>query len=57
MAGKRENLERDLLQGGEQAVSVDNAIGESRQRDSNSYGNVHTDRNEPCLTAQRNLKV
>jgi len=57
MAGKRENLERDILQDGKKATSVANNIGESRQRVLNSSGNIHTDRNEPLITAPRNFKV
>lgn len=56
MAGKRENLDRDILQDGKKAASLTNNIGESMQRDLNSSGNIHTDRNEPCLTAPRNSK-
>ena len=57
MAGKRENLDRDILQDGKKAASLVNNTGESTQRDLNSSGNIRTDRNEPCLTAPRNSKV
>lgn len=57
MAGKRENLERDILQDGKKAASVTNNIGESTQRDLKSSANIHTDKNEARLTAPRNLKV
>lgn len=57
MAGKRENLERDILQDGNKAASVAKNIGESTQRVLDSSRNIHTDKNEPCLTVPRNFKV
>lgn len=57
MEGKRENLDRNILQDGKKAVSLVNNMGESTQRDLNSSGNIHTDRNEPCVTAPQNSKV
>jgi len=57
MAGKKENLERDILQDGKKATSVANNIGESRHRVLNSDGNINTARNEPLITSPRNFKV